>query len=822
MARKKSRPPRPAAAAAAAILPPAAAHGTNGSATDDTNGHASSSSEAIRVATATAGPGLDEALQPGNGRPVINSSAITTEKRDAVTAARKEPEPGWAILWRKSSRILGSLQLAVILLTLFALVVLLGTLMEHWYSTEISQELVYRSWWFNFLLFFLAVNIFFAAAKKMKLNTEPLQLQPVTATTLGGKVKGYWQQLQTVVAHFWPWKRHQFGFVVTHIGLITMLTGGVLNSWFGTDASVSLIDSEDRQVHEEVGFGLNQTDRAIYSNIAEIKVIEGEATPHGFRPAAGKSIAADYWGGPFPWRTHPSKTPAKSDMLLSVMSFLRNPLGNGWSLNLDNAQLEIVDFIPLAKELPFAKAEQGEPALLVQFRTDKFVDAPERWFSFGLGKGELEYRRSTMGPAVIEVLGTCPAGLADEFINPPTDLGKKGVLSIRVGNKTHRLKVESNWKEKKALGDSGWSVQINQYVNDPEGGAEDKLRMIQKVLGPSLEVQVWGPKGVHQDLVLLARRPDKIWDRDAEDWAEPNAKGQPRFLFHAPYADLSPPHKGGDQDSKQSTSYGGPAGKQAPPMLQFLAGPGGELYYRSLTHRDKDSKDVSVEESGEVDLSGEKEYPVWHKMGWRFRIAEYLPQARPVDNYTPVDIRPGKETNREKNAYPSAVLCRLSTNEGKSEFWVRKDSEGQYVTVGKRAFRVQYTNKIQPLSFTIKLERAVTTKDPGTGSAATYSSYVQIFDPKAGINGEHRLITMNAPLEHKGFTFYQSSLDSSEVTEPNGRMVSFSGLTVNRDPGITLKYAGSIMLALGIAIMFYMKAYFFKPRRRPTTETPTA
>src|SRR5437660_488391 len=61
----------------------------------------------------------------------------------------------------RASRLLGSLQVAVIGLSLFAAFVMLGTLMEHWYNTKIAQELVYKSWWFIGLLFLLAVNIFF-------------------------------------------------------------------------------------------------------------------------------------------------------------------------------------------------------------------------------------------------------------------------------------------------------------------------------------------------------------------------------------------------------------------------------------------------------------------------------------------------------------------------------------------------------------------------------------------------------------------------------------------------------------------------------------
>ena len=72
--------------------------------------------------------------------------------------------------------------------------------------------MVYRSWWFTVLLALLAINIFFAAVKK------------------------------------WPWKKQQTGFLITHLGLLTLLAGGMLNSMSGLDAQMQLIDTDDTQV----------------------------------------------------------------------------------------------------------------------------------------------------------------------------------------------------------------------------------------------------------------------------------------------------------------------------------------------------------------------------------------------------------------------------------------------------------------------------------------------------------------------------------------------------------------------------------------------
>src|SRR5262249_34909427 len=113
----------------------------------------------------------------------------------AVTAAR--PAPGFTgyttpafratplgRLLYPPFRICASLQLAIVLLSLFALCLALATFLESAYGARVAQELVYRTWWFTGLLGLLAVNILCAALKKF------------------------------------PWKRHQTGFLITHAGLL--------------------------------------------------------------------------------------------------------------------------------------------------------------------------------------------------------------------------------------------------------------------------------------------------------------------------------------------------------------------------------------------------------------------------------------------------------------------------------------------------------------------------------------------------------------------------------------------------------------------------
>jgi hypothetical protein len=65
------------------------------------------------------------------------------------------------------------------------------------------------------------------------------------------------------------------------------------------------------------------------------------------------------------------------------------------------------------------------------------------------------------------------------------------------------------------------------------------------------------------------------------------------------------------------------------------------------------------------------------------------------------------------------------------------------------------------------------------------------------------MITMNHPLTHRKFTFYQSSFHPSS----SGDFVSV--FQVGHDAGRPLKYAGSLLLVLGVFLQFYMKAGVF-------------
>mgnify|MGYP003348934206 FL=1 len=87
-------------------------------------------------------------------------------------------------------------------------------------------------------------------------------------------------------------------------------------------------------------------------------------------------------------------------------------------------------------------------------------------------------------------------------------------------------------------------------------------------------------------------------------------------------------------------------------------------------------------------------------------------------------------------------------------------------------------------------------RSEGTTRPKTYASDVEF-------EGQKFTISMNEPLHHKGYTFYQASYEADLDGTPK-----YSVLSVNLDPGRRIKYLGSLMTVLGIVSMFYFKPVY--------------
>lgn len=110
------------------------------------------------------------------------------------------------------------------------------------------------------------------------------------------------------------------------------------------------------------------------------------------------------------------------------------------------------------------------------------------------------------------------------------------------------------------------------------------------------------------------------------------------------------------------------------------------------------------------------------------------------------------------------------------------------------AIILTYGNRRIDIGFEMLLSHFAVGRYPGSAMAQSYESKVVLED------GAEHTISMNEPLKHHGYTFYQASFQENEKGEPTA-----SVLSVNRDPGRWIKYLGTSLILLGAILMFYFK-----------------
>jgi cytochrome c biogenesis protein ResB len=111
-------------------------------------------------------------------------------------------------------KFLSSIKLALPLILVILVLLAAGTVVESRYSAAEAQRLVYGAWWFSLVLFLLGLNVFCSAISRF------------------------------------PWKKHQTGFVVTHLGTLVILAGSFITQQYGLEGQVALIEGEEAHVFQ--------------------------------------------------------------------------------------------------------------------------------------------------------------------------------------------------------------------------------------------------------------------------------------------------------------------------------------------------------------------------------------------------------------------------------------------------------------------------------------------------------------------------------------------------------------------------------------------
>lgn len=146
--------------------------------------------------------------------------------------------------------------------------------------------------------------------------------------------------------------------------------------------------------------------------------------------------------------------------------------------------------------------------------------------------------------------------------------------------------------------------------------------------------------------------------------------------------------------------------------------------------------------------------------------------------------------NKDDQNNMRAVLVNVAVKGRSEEQWVTNRADTRFELAPIQGF---IGNREIGLPFSMRLDRFKMDEVPGTGRPASYESFITVQD---GNEQKKIHIFMNNPFKSNGYTFYQSSYFQDE----RGRYHSV--LSVNKDPGRPIKYAGALLLVLAMIIHF--------------------
>lgn len=183
-------------------------------------------------------------------------------------------------------------------------------------------------------------------------------------------------------------------------------------------------------------------------------------------------------------------------------------------------------------------------------------------------------------------------------------------------------------------------------------------------------------------------------------------------------------------------------------------------------------------------------------LGWmdlKMTVLDWYPHSEYQKVFTPLSNTASGET-----VFPALELQLISGQEEKS-IWLAQGIQETLVWQNNR-YHFLFGEKRIPAGFRLFLKDFRVENYPGTNNPASFESDVILYDDSRGFSKE-TTISMNKPLHYRGFHIYQSGYSLPE----GGPEVSV--FSVGRDPGIPLKYIGTIVMVIGIVLMFYFKSY---------------
>ena len=681
-------------------------------------------------------------------------------------------------------RFVGSLTFGIILLSILLFLLAWGTFIQSEYGAAVAQFVLYANVWFYFLVGLLALNIFVSMLLRF------------------------------------PWRRHDFPFLVAHIGILILVFGCYLTWRSGVEAEISLLEGT-------IGRIAVKPEKAQF----EIKYI-----PHTFAKSPEPAYIP-FQPGPFSWQDYEYGNWIKDDkkyktILWPALRFGHRDKGE-LKISDPNVKIEVLDYYADSKIDPAPPLDLSvlwNKTILTETEIGDTKEVPRNWEPVRLDM--LRQRGTVTGlPDMRGISATMSQG---ERVTYCFALFQEELIAFQK-SRPRGGEHAGLWGEIVLYyGGNHYSVNVDHVLTLPanarftvEGSGLQIGNVMFRDRGPLITFSVFAQSGERDTMTLFPDNPElnnhaRKLGVFGSYWLDPQRMRQRPEHADSPIVE-----------------------RIARQRLDFMQGPDKKLYYRLWSGQEIVADGVA---------------PDWERQKKpQFKLAEQTANAVEIviDRFVPQDVHGGRVVSAPAGRGQfdeQRVKLRVRFDGKEDTFWLRatipavvslpEPDQIRYIYGNNRTLSVLVNYENIDLGFGILLKKFDQRTEPGTRMPSHFSSlvdYVEAIDPeeskkpfsrnlrayRALPGGENVLISMNRPGyfgdgKGPGYRIYQSSYrgpfypDQPQFhdfydgtifpweTRPR-ESIAMSILSVNADPGRGWKYFGCLLIVLGTALFVWKK-----------------
>jgi hypothetical protein len=619
-----------------------------------------------------------------------------------------------------------SLKLAVVLLAVLIIAAIAGTIYESSFDAKVARAYVYGAPWFNLWLVLLGANLTVSALSR------------------------------------WPWRKHHLAFLITHLGIITLLIGSLIGRIWGTEGTITLfkgeptanrllVDQHQLRVHDVDGIvkgypaeflhhpptPQHPRDLGRLASGARLQIID-------YAPAIeGKLNPKPLTDGGAP-ALHFTISTAMMNQRLDSWLLANDPQHGNFSMGLANIELKRGGAPDLGKgDSPNRPAGAIESTSMS--KSEEEIELEESIFAFSKAP-ENQIGRAAKGGSTGAKVG----------LEPPSRSGgrNKGRVLISLGGKENSFDVAENLGRDVQINGTPFTLKIDNYW-------------------PDFRIQDGKPSSVtdqpNNPAVLVTIR----------------GKGVP-----ATETRQNPHGTGPEFNATGGAPAMPPAGADTLNHLTLFIADDGAITYELASRKNGKS-------SGKIDMN--KPLPMgW--ADWQLVVDKAMPRAGQWMDFAPVASTAVTEN------LPDGVRIRIQQNGEKFEQWV---PAGWQITVptSPEETQIGYGWKIVPLPIGLELLDFDVKRNEGSDSPAGFKSTLRVVtaDGQAATGS----CWMNNPFSYPGAWWRTWTGLTYKISQAswNPENLGQSTVQILRDPGWLLKWIGSLLVVIGVFMMFYLQPY---------------